>query len=944
MRVHHHLLLRRPLLVFVTAWALAALIPAAALAADPANVTPPAVTPSGPAGQDTELSVAPGTWDATVTGAPVDVWSDCSPANVCTTSSASTYTVPGNEPAHTIFVTETATDSADSMTATATSNIVTVHEPPSNSGVPTISGTAAQGQTLTVTSSGTWSNSPSFGYVWQDCKSGTCSASPTSTNSTSYAVSAADATGGFAIRVEVTGTNADGSAAADSAETGTATGVPANSTVPTITGTAAGGTLTEAPGTWTNSPTAFTYQWLSCTGSSASTCTAITGATAQTYAVPVASDGLGYEVQETASNISGSGTAATSAVLIPPPPVNTVLPAFTGTIAVGQVLTASTGTWSNGPTVYAYQWQRCSGSPLVCSAISGATASTYTLASADAGFTTEVQVTATNAGGSASISSAGSALPPPPALRAAPSFNTTPQQDQTFTENAASWQNNPTLVTRQWYLCDSSTNNCVPIAGATAQSYVPAATDVGGYLQVSETASNAGGSAATYSSFAGPVKPLVGPILKPADSSPPGISGSTQQGATLVESQGTWSGNPGTFSYQWLRCAGNCSAVPGATGQTYTLGPGDVGFSLRVQESGANSGGAGNPATSGATAVVTATSTTGLVAPQRSVTNQQVTLIATVTSSSANAAASGSVSFRTASGPIAACGAVQTNASGQSATVTCQTSFATATVNATAVFSPAGGALVTGSSSPASAIAVGKAPTVTHLTMPAQASARSNIKYVASVAPKTSPARPVQPSGTVTFLDRGKTIHGCVRRRIVKSGADCHVRYAARGTHRITVRYSGDAHFAASTSAVGRVALGRQSPNYVTSVMQWYVHYSPTHTSFTSWLAYGVPAGSSLYFTCNGSGCPFANHTLAVANSAGCTAKGKTKQCPGNRTVNLEPMFGGAHLAVGTTITVSVLRCGWYGKHYTIKIRSRHGPSSVISTLPLGVTRPGLEC
>lgn len=925
------------------AWALAAVIPATALAADPANVTPPAVTPSGQAGQGAVLSVTHGTWDATVTAAPVDVWSDCSPQNVCTTSSASTYTVPGNEPAHTIFVTETATDAGNASTATATSNLVTVVELPSNSTLPTISGTAAQGQTLTA-SPGTWSNGPSFTYVWQDCAGSTCSASPTSTNSTTYTVTAADAAGGFGIRVAVTGTNADGSAVADSATTAVATGVPANTGVPTITGTAAAVTLTEAHGVWTNTPTGYTYQWLSCTGSSASTCTAISGATAQTYAVPVASDGLGYEVQETASNISGAGAAATSAVLIPPPPANTVLPAFAGTVALGQVLTGSTGTWSNGPTAYVYQWQRCSGSPLACTAISAATASTYTLTSADAGFTIAVAVTATNAGGSASISSAGSALTSPPALRAAPVITGTPQQGQTLTEKAATWTNSPTSISYQWYLCDSSTNNCVAIAGATAQTFVPTAADVGGTVQVVETATNAGGSTTAFTQFVGPVTNMQTQIPTPTDTSPPGIGGPTQQGATLVESHGAWSGNPGTFSYQWLRCASSCSPVPGATDQRYTLGPGDVGYSLRVQESGTNSGGAGSPATSGATAVVMATSTTGLVAPARSVTNQQVTLIATVTTSSGNATASGSVSFRTASGPIAACGAVVTNASGQSATVTCQTSFTNGAINAMAVFSPAGSALVTGSTSPASAIAVGKAPTVTRLATPAQASLRSNIKYTASVAPKSSPARPVQPSGTVTFLDRGKTIHGCVRRRIVKSGADCQVRYVALGTHRITVRYGGDAHFAASTSAVGRVSLGNQSPDYVTSVMRWYVHYSPTVTSFTSWLAYGVPTGSSFYFTCNGRGCPFASHTLAVANSARCTAKGKAKRCPSSRTVNLEQVFGSAHLAVGTTVTVSILRCGWYGKHYTIKIRSRHGPSSVISTLPIGVTRPGLKC
>jgi hypothetical protein len=342
--------------------------------------------------------------------------------------------------------------------------------------------------------------------------------------------------------------------------------------------------------------------------------------------------------------------------------------------------------------------------------------------------------------------------------------------------------------------------------------------------------------------------------------------------------------------------------------------------------------------------VVTATSTTVLVAPQRAVTDQPLTLIATVTSSSGNAAASGAVSFRTASGPITGCGAVPAKATGLSATVTCQTSFATGTVQATAVFSAAGGSLVSGSSSQTSTIGVGKGATVTHLKAPAQAPARSNVKYTASVAPKSTPARPLAPSGTVTFLDAGKAIHGCSGRRIVKGSASCQVRYTGLGTHRITARYGGNAYFGASTSSVGKVGIGGQSANFVTSVMQWYVHYTPSYTRFTSWLAYGVAPGTSFYFTCSGRGCPFASHTLSVANTARCTTKGKSKQCPTSRTIDLEPIFSGAHLAVGTSVTVSILRCGFYGKHYTLKIRPRHAPSSVISNLPRGATRPGLKC
>lgn len=75
-------------------------------------------------------------------------------------------------------------------------------------------------------------------------------------------------------------------------------------------------------------------------------------------------------------------------------PVNSVLPAITGTKTVGQTLTCSSGTWSKSPT-YAYQWLR-SGAPII-----GATASTRVLAAPDEGALMSCTVTATNAGVSA---------------------------------------------------------------------------------------------------------------------------------------------------------------------------------------------------------------------------------------------------------------------------------------------------------------------------------------------------------------------------------------------------------------------------------------------------------------------------------------------------------------------------------------------------------------
>lgn len=80
-------------------------------------------------------------------------------------------------------------------------------------------------------------------------------------------------------------------------------GVPVNTAVPTITGTAqVGQTLTEHHGSWTNGPTGYTYLWNG----------AGSPLNMQTY-VPVTGDiGNTLTVTETASNIRGSSTGATS--------------------------------------------------------------------------------------------------------------------------------------------------------------------------------------------------------------------------------------------------------------------------------------------------------------------------------------------------------------------------------------------------------------------------------------------------------------------------------------------------------------------------------------------------------------------------------------------------------------------------------------------------------
>ena len=115
----------------------------------------------------------------------------------------------------------------------------------------------------------------------------------------------------------------------------------------------------------------------------------------------------------------------TSAVITP---VNSAVPTISGTTTFGETLTSTTGTWSNTPTSYVYQWSRSATSGGSYTNISGATNSTHRLVAADVGQYLKVTVTASNASGSASATSVATAQ----IAKATPTFSSWSNVTKTF--------------------------------------------------------------------------------------------------------------------------------------------------------------------------------------------------------------------------------------------------------------------------------------------------------------------------------------------------------------------------------------------------------------------------------------------------------------------------------------------------------------------------------
>ena len=187
-------------------------------------------------------------------------------------------------------------------------------------------------------------------------------------------------------------------------------------------------------------------------------------------------------------------------------PSNTVEPRISGTATVGSTLTATSGSWTNSPTSFAFQWVRCprgGGLPTGadCAAIGGATTSSYVVSTADVDRRLRVRVTAANADGSATAASNATAvIANPDSGRPRnvqpPTIAGTPSQGQTLRVQPGTWNGRqPITFTFNWLRCDTAGNNCIVQPGFNDDAYVVREGDVGKTIRARVNARNSRGEA-----------------------------------------------------------------------------------------------------------------------------------------------------------------------------------------------------------------------------------------------------------------------------------------------------------------------------------------------------------------------------------------------------------------------------------------------------------------
>ena len=463
---------------------------------------------------------------------------------------------------------------------------------PTNTSLPSITGEATVGTSLTV-NTGSWSSTQvTFNIQWFSCStnlSTSCVAQSGRTTGT-YLITTSDLT--RYIRASVTALDATGGSTVFTTLVGPVVTPPQASVLPVITGVATPGSVLQATrGTWSGAAaTGDQYQWLRCTSVDTSNCTVISTSTSNTYTVQNSDTGfrlaVNVIVRDITNRISGSAKSLTTQPVLGSPTVSST-PTFTSNLYVGGTATLDRGTWSTaGNTTYLYQWQRCSTQAITaCLNISGATTASYLVAQLDLNQYLRVAVTAINEVGGSTIYSGFSAQ----VAATAPPVNTSipivsGSAFETLIINIISkgqWSGiEESKLLTQWQICTTAIS-CSDIPSATSPTYTASSADVGKTIRAKIIAPYSQKNVEAFSNQT--------PIIKKAYTNvfPPTLLSYADIGDKIDIFKGYWEGlATSNISYVWQRCksATSCTNIPGATKSTYTPSSSDRGYSIRVGE------------------------------------------------------------------------------------------------------------------------------------------------------------------------------------------------------------------------------------------------------------------------------------------------------------------------------------------------------------------------
>jgi hypothetical protein len=506
----------------------------------PRNTAPPAITGTPETGKP--LTATAGTWTG---AAPVRLrirWRRCDDqggACVSLKATGAKYTPRARDVGGTLRIlvearNRIATASALSLPTRIVGRPEAAKRPELVS-PPRITGAAQLGKTVTA-SSGTWRGTQpiAFSFQWLRCaKNGGACGRIAGGRRQTHLIVAGDR--GRTLRVRVTAQNSAGSRSATSGATSVVVGgtAPANSAAPAISGSnRQGSTLTASTGSWSGTPPiSFSFQWQRC-GTGGGACTGIGGATSQAYTLAAADVGRTIRVRVTARNDVGRASAvsgATAVVAAPAPtgsaPANTSRPALSGTTKQGQTLVLSNGGWNGTPPLrFGYGWQRCDANGNNCSTIGGVHGNRYRLTPADVARRVRGIVTAANALGSTTATTAPSGVVTgPPVVTSLPTIAGASRAGSTLTAGPGSWRSVSTMsFTFQWKRCTAAGQSCTAVTGASAgRTYALTGADVGHRLVVTVKASNASGSSGATS---GPTALIAAAPAPPSTPTPPSAS------------------------------------------------------------------------------------------------------------------------------------------------------------------------------------------------------------------------------------------------------------------------------------------------------------------------------------------------------------------------------------------------------------------------------------